>query len=246
SREEFDYTRYGGFVQTARLVTKAWTLIGRLGYQHTKTYDITVPEGEIGREYLPSTFAGPAASFVRDTRDDPLEPRKGTFLGGDVQLSLPALGADGYVKAFFQASGFRPLSARTLLALNARVGVARTFGTDAPLLPQPDRFFAGGDYSLRGWAVDSVDYEGGNALLLGSAEIRFDVGRSIALAAFTDSGNVYPVVSDMGLDDLLYSVGLGLRYKTAVGPLRVDWGYKLNRRPGEKPHELHFTVGHAF
>jgi outer membrane protein insertion porin family len=246
SREEFDYTRYGGFVQTARLVTKAWTLIGRLGYQHTKTYDITVPEGEIDREYLPSTFAGPAASFVRDTRDDPLEPRKGTFLGGDVQLSLPALGADGYVKAFFQASGFRPLSARTLLALNARVGVARTFGTDAPLLPQPDRFFAGGDYSLRGWAVDSVDYEGGNGLLLGSAEIRFDVGRSIALAAFTDSGNVYPVVSDMGLDDLLYSVGLGLRYKTAVGPLRVDWGYKLNRRPGEKPHELHFTVGHAF
>ena len=69
----------------------------------------------------------------------------------------------------------------------ARVAVARTFGTEAPLLPQPDRFFAGGDYSLRGWAVDSVDYEGGNGLLLASAEIRFDVGRSFALAAFTDS-----------------------------------------------------------
>jgi outer membrane protein insertion porin family len=246
SREEFDYTRYGGFVQTARQITKAWTLIGRLGYQRTRTYDVAVPEEEIGREYLPSTFAGPAASFVRDTRDDPLEPRKGTFLGGDLSLSLPALGADGYVKAFFQASGFRPLHARTLLALNARLGLARTFGGDEPLLPQPDRFFAGGDYSLRGWAVDSVDYEGGNALLLASAEVRFDVGPSIALAAFLDSGNVYPVVSDLRLDDVLYSAGLGLRYKTAVGPLRVDWGYKLNRRPGEKPYQLHFTVGHAF
>jgi len=246
SREEFDYTRYGGFVQTARQITKAWTLIGRLGYQRTRTYDVVVPPEEIGREYLPSTFAGPAASFVRDTRNDPLEPRRGTFLGGDVSLSLPALGGDGYVKAFLQASGFRPLNARTLLALNARVGLSRTFATEEPRLPQPDRFFAGGDYSLRGWAVDSVDYEGGNALLLASAEVRFDVGRSIAVAAFTDSGNVYPVVADMGLDDLLYSVGLGLRYKTAVGPLRVDWGYKLNRRPGEKPYELHFTVGHAF
>lgn len=246
NRQDFDYTRYGGFVQTARPLTKAWTLIGRLGYQRTRTYNVDVPPEEIEREYLPSTFAGPAASVVRDTRDDPLEPRQGSFLGGDVQLSLPALGADGFVKSFLQASLFRPVGRRTLLALNARLGLARTFGTDVPLLPQPDRFFAGGDYSLRGWAVDSVDYAGGNALLLGSAELRFDVGRAFAVAAFTDVGNVYPVVSEMSLGDLLYAAGLGFRYKTAVGPLRVDWGYKLNRRPGEKPYQLHFTVGHAF
>jgi len=245
-RTDFDYTRYGGFVQTARPLTPAWTAILRLGYQRTRTYNITVPPDQIDREYTPSVFSGPAASVVQDTRDDPLEPRRGHFLGGDLQVSLPALGGDGFVKSFLQASLFHPLDQRLLLALNARVGLARTFGTDEPLLPRPDRFYAGGDYSLRGWAVDSVDYNGGNGLLLGSVELRIDLRRSFALAVFSDAGNVYPAVADIRLSKLLYSAGVGLRYKTAVGPLRVDWGYKLNRRPGEKPYELHFTVGYAF
>ena len=76
---------------------------------------------------------------------------------------------------------------------------------------------------------------GGNALLLGGAELRYDVGRRFSAAAFTEAGNVYPLVSDMTLGDLRYTAGLGLRYKSAFGPLRVDWGYKLDRRAGEKP-----------
>ena len=50
----------------------------------------------------------------------------------------------------------------------------------------------------------------------------------------------------MSFHDLRYTAGLGLRYKSAVGPLRFDWGYKLDRRPGEKAYHLHFTIGHAF
>jgi outer membrane translocation and assembly module TamA len=50
----------------------------------------------------------------------------------------------------------------------------------------------------------------------------------------------------MTLGDLRYAAGLGLRYKSIVGPLRLDWGYKLNPRGLEKLHHFHFTVGHAF
>ena len=66
------------------------------------------------------------------------------------------------------------------------------------------------------------------------------------MAAFTDAGNVYPLVSELDLGDLRYTAGLGLRYRSALGPLRVDWGYKLNRRRGESAYRFHFTLGHAF
>jgi outer membrane protein insertion porin family len=145
-----------------------------------------------------------------------------------------------------------------LLALSSRVGLARTFGLGEPLLlPLPDRFFAGGDYSLRGYATDTAGPlvpsatgrlvpTGGNALLVGGAELRLDAGRNVSIAVFSEAGNVYPLVSDMDLGSLRYTAGLGLRYKSALGPLRIDWGYKLNRRDGESSSRVHFTVGHAF
>jgi outer membrane translocation and assembly module TamA len=58
---------------------------------------------------------------------------------------------------------------------------------------------------------------------------------------------VYPLASDITLSDLRYSAGLGVRYKSSIGPIRVDWGYKLNRRAGDsKAFQFHVTVGHAF
>ena len=66
------------------------------------------------------------------------------------------------------------------------------------------------------------------------------------MAGFAELGNVYPLITDMMLGDLRYTAGFGLRYKTALGPLRVDWGYKLNRLPGESASRWHFTIGHAF
>jgi outer membrane protein insertion porin family len=195
---------------------------------------------------------------VNDTRDDPLEPRRGRFIGADVQFSHEALGGDSFLKGFLQAATYQRLTARAVLAVSGRLGLGRTLGFDQPLrLPLPDRFFAGGDYSLRGFGQDlagpvatlpsgEVVPTGGNGLLLGGAELRYDVGRRFSAAAFTEAGNVYPLVSDMTLSDMRYTAGLGLRYKSALGPLRIDWGYKLDRRPGEKPYHVHFTIGHAF
>jgi outer membrane protein insertion porin family len=73
-----------------------------------------------------------------------------------------------------------------------------------------------------------------------------DAGHHFSVAAFTDAGNVYLLASEMDLGDLRYTAGLGLRYRSALGPLRVDWGYKLNRRSGESAYRFHFTLGHAF
>lgn len=247
-RETFDYTRYGGLAQTAFRFPPKRGIIVRWLFQETNTFNVTVPCSEIDRQYCDSTVSGPSASLVEDTRDDPLEPRRGHFVSVDTQLSLAQLGGDGFVKTYLQAAHFTRATTRVLVAASLRAGVAGVLDADAPArLPLPERFFAGGDYSLRGFDVDTVNPEGGNAMLLGSLELRLDTGlRALSLGVFTDVGNVYPLVSDVSLSDLRYTAGLGIRYRTPVGPLRLDWGYKLDRRAGEPASHLHVTIGHAF
>lgn len=81
---------------------------------------------------------------------------------------------------------------------------------------------------------------------MGNLELRTSVGGGFGLVTFLDVGNVWIKVKDVNPGDLKYTTGLGLRYNTPVGPLRVDYGFKLNREPGESLGEIHFSVGHAF
>jgi outer membrane protein insertion porin family len=245
-REFFDFVRWGGILQTARALGPDWNLILRYSYQQTHSFNIVDPD-EVGREFTDSTFSGPSTSVVLDTRDDPLEPRRGRFASADVQISFRWLGGDAFGKTFFQAASYERLGPRVVLALSARLGLARTFGLgESLLLPRPDRFYAGGDYSLRGFRTDAANPLGGNALLLGGAELRVDTFRAFSTAAFVEAGNVFGLVSQMDLERLLYTAGVGLRYRSAFGPVRLDYGFKLNPRPNESRGQLHVTIGHAF
>jgi len=258
NREPFSFIRLGGLVQTARALGPRTSLILRYAFQRSNLFRLAVPLDEIDRQFQSSTNSGPSLSVLHDTRDDPIDPRRGRFLGADLQLSLRLLRGDRFVKSYLQGATYVPLGPRLLLALNARLGLGATYGHDSPgRLPLPDRFFAGGDFSVRGFATDFVGPlaatpagrlvpTGGNALLLGSAELRVDCTRAVALAAFADTGNVFPEVRDLDLAELRLSAGLGLRYKSALGPLRLDYGWKLDRRSGESPGHLHVTIGHAF
>jgi outer membrane protein assembly factor BamA len=93
---------------------------------------------------------------VFDSRDDPLEPKHGVFLGADLQLSLDALGGESYWRSFVQATHINRLRSDLVLVLSGRLGLSATFADEAPLLPLPERFFAGGDYGPRGFPVDFV------------------------------------------------------------------------------------------
>lgn len=245
-RDDFDFVRFGGLVQTARNLGPNWSLIGRLSYRQTRVSDIQLPPEEIDREFTDSTFSGPSASLLRDTRDDPLNPTAGAFFGADAQLSADVLGGDSFVKGFVQLALYRRLWSGGVLAASGRVGLSGTFGSAPSQLPLPDRFFAGGAYSLRGFPVDEVVPAGGNALLLGTVELRIAARGALSVGTFADFGNVFPLVRDMDLGDLRYTAGIGLRYQSPFGPLRVDWAYKLDRREDESRYRFHFAVGHAF
>jgi outer membrane protein assembly factor BamA len=212
----------------------------------------------VDRQFRTYTLSGPSLSVVNDQRDDALDPRRGLFVGADLQSSFRFLGGARFVKGFLQAARYQRLRAGLTLAFSGRLGLARAFGDGEPtLLPLPERFFAGGDYGPRGFRTDfagpleqgsdgDLVPTGGNALVFGGVELRYDLRRALSLAAFTDAGSVYPRVSDLDLSEVLYTAGLGLRYRTPVGPLRVDLGLKLNRRPGEPSYRVHVTIGNAF
>jgi outer membrane protein insertion porin family len=257
-RTTFDFTRLGGIAQTTRRFGDTRAVILRLTYQETDVFNVEVPLEEIDRQFRTYTLAGPSASVVLDNRDNPLDARAGHFLSADLLFSLRVLGGAQFAKSFVQAAHYTRLRRELTLAVSARVGLAATFGESVPdELPLPERFFAGGDYTIRGFEIDTAGPlevgtngelfpTGGNGLLLGSAELRRDIGRALTLAAFFDLGNVYSLVSEISLSDVRYTTGLGLRYRTPLGPVRLDWGVKLNPRPGESGYRFHLTVGNAY
>jgi outer membrane protein insertion porin family len=92
---------------------------------------------------------------------------------------------------------------------------------------------------------------GGNALLLLNAELRATVRGGFGVVGFFDTGNVFARVPDVSLGELRSALGLGIRYRSPVGPIRVDLGFKLHRRdltPGnpESLTALHISFGQAF
>jgi outer membrane translocation and assembly module TamA len=128
-------------------------------------------------------------------------------------------------------------------------------------LPASERFFAGGDTTVRGFALDqlgtpaTIDKDGfpigGNALVIFNAELRVPVAGGLGVVGFLDTGNVFARATDIDLMQLRSAVGFGVRYKSPVGPIRVDLGFKLGRRditPGvpESPNALHISLGQAF
>jgi outer membrane protein assembly factor BamA len=257
-RSGFDYRREGGTLQLTRALSRRTSLIVRYLFQDTVVYNLQVPLDEIDRQYRTYAVSGPSGSLVFDTRDDPLEPKRGLFLASDLQLSLAALGGASYLRGFFQATHVQSVRPDLVFVLSGRVGLAATFGAGSPpLLPLPERFFAGGEFGPRGFPYDGVGPKllgsdgntyatGGNALVLGDAELRYNLTRALQLASFLDLGNVYPELANVDLGALRRSAGLGLRYRTPIGPIRLDWGYVLDHQPGESRSRFHLTIGHAF
>jgi outer membrane protein insertion porin family len=256
-RTSFDYNRKGATFQAGWRLDPRTSLILRYLYLDTHVFNVQGSLDEIDRQYRTYAVSGPSTSFIFDSRDDPLEPKRGLFLGADLQLSLAALGGVSYLRGFFQATSVRMLRANTVFVLSGRLGLSGTFADEPPLLPLPERFFAGGDYGPRGFPVDGVgpmviasngvEYPtGGNAVVIGGAELRYNLSRSFQLASFLDTGNVYLETQALDLADLRWSAGFGVRYRTPIGPIRLDWGYVLDHEPGEARSRFSLSIGHAF
>jgi outer membrane protein assembly factor BamA len=149
-----------------------------------------------------------------------------------------------------------------VLAGNFALGVASGFGTDNQLLAS-ERFFAGGDTTNRGFALDQLGIRhfppqpgdtidvngsaiGGNGVMLLMGELRAHVIGGLGMAGFVDTGNVFALASDINPNEFRTSIGGGIRYKSPIGPLRVDLGFKVHPQPGESATAWFISFGQAF
>jgi outer membrane protein insertion porin family len=236
----------------------SWGML-RYNFNNVRIFNLRVSESEIGREDTPRNLSTFSVAFVNDSRDNYLDPAKGFFSSTDFGVTSKLLGSNDYVSFFTQNSYYHSIPGSLLMAASVRFGAAHPYGGDQSL-PISERFFAGGGSSLRGFDTDyagPLDPEthmplGGNALAIGSMEIRIPFFRFIHLAGFYDTGNVFRTVGDLRLSGFSHSVGLGLRIKTPFGPLRADYGINLNLSPEQRKNQglnrNHFfiTVGPPF
>lgn len=158
-----------------------------------------------------------------------------------------------YVRALGQLSAFQPVLSDAKLVLAGRLRIGAVIGADTVNLPVSDRFFAGGGGSVRGYEFQGIGPRdaatntpvGGQSLIDGSFELRYRLRGQLGLVGFMDAGSVGTEATP-GFDDMRYGVGLGVRYDTAVGPIRFDVATPLERRDGEDPVQVYISIGQAF
>ena len=155
-----------------------------------------------------------------------------------------------YVRLITELKTYVGISRGITLALKTKIGgIIRTDEQD--FIPVEERFFAGGSYSVRGWSRSDLGPKdangipvGGNSLLEGSAEFRFDAGRRFKLSVFSDAGNVWRDSFSYQLNDLHYAAGFGVHVKTPIGPAGIDFARPIFDT--EKKWQIHFNIGHTF
>lgn len=202
--------------------------------------------------YRDTTMSQLTAGASFDTRDNFANPQRGWYLFGqtDAFNELRGQRAD-YVKLAGGVSRYISLGKGIVLSGHGRIGGIVPI-RDA-VIPIADRFFLGGEDTLRGFTEDGIGNKnadgtprGGTVRWITNTELSCSLGSSLRLAAFYDLGGLVNNFSEISGDTTRASAGLGARYITPIGPIRFDYAVKLDRRPDESAGRLHFTFGHVF
>lgn len=242
----------------------------RYDFSETELTHLLIPDLVSPRD-LHTRLSTLSATYLRDTRDNPLDAHKGILESYEFDYSPPALGSSAnFAKLLTQTAYYKRIPDNIVWANSLRIGVDHAFG--ASFVPLSQAFFSGGGSTLRGFPLDAAGPQktipacgnpndpstcalirvpvGGNELLIINSEFRIPTPQlfpNLGVAVFYDGGNVF---SHVGLGVLgagyTNTIGAGLRYETAVGPIRIDLGRNLNPISGISATQLFITLGQAF
>jgi outer membrane protein assembly factor BamA len=277
----FTESHYEGSVQLTDQVSRTTTLFYRYSFRKIIVSNLNIPSEEIPLFQQPTLVSQFSTTWIRDTRDNPADATKGWYNSADFGIADTYFGSSAsFLRVSYQNSSYHPIKRRFSFARSVRIGILDPYrdtislSFPAPntlplprLIPLPERFFAGGGTSLRGFALNQAGPRdsvtgfpvGGQAMLVFNQELRFPmhlpyVGDKIGGTLFYDGGNVFskvdritlrwsspkPVFDPANPKQCLYNctnelnyfsntIGIGVRYATPVGPIRVDLGYQMNR-----------------
>lgn len=255
-RKEISFLRqeYGGsFVLGSRLKWLGANATLGYTYQALRSPDNTLATSSQDQKVAIS--ASFDLNITRDRRDNPLQPRHGYRWFAQADFASRYFGGNvDYQRVEIGASYHTPWGSGHWLHFGLNHGVVTTFGgvSDANL-PVNERFFPGGDNSIRGYregeaAPIGADgrFVGAKSYLLANAEFEQALAAKWSGVLFFDALGVAARLADYPFDEKLYTVGVGVRYQTIIGPLRAEYGYNLNPRTQDPKGTLLFSVGFPF
>ncbi len=253
-RERVGDDRYGGYVARygdldaaiRHRFSDTFSVQGGLEYERGRTSDVL---GNV--DY---SLVGLPVALKYDSTDNLLDPTRGVRL---TIATTPYLGfgdAENFLQSKLAASTYYALDENARYVLAARIGFGSVLGAGLADIPSNHRFYAGGSGSVRGYDYRSLSplsasgqLIGGRSLLDGSLEARIKITDTIGIVPFLDGGGAFRSSYPDFDETLHYAAGIGLRYYTAIGPIRIDVATPLNPRPhGDKPVALYISIGQAF
>jgi outer membrane protein assembly factor BamA len=253
-REEISFIReeYGGGLGARRFFRPIDTDVSlRYNYQYLSALD----NQAIGSVGVERTRVGAIVLDLRhDRRDNPLLPTRGYDVLANVEVASASLGGEvDYQRAELAGSYHANLVGGLFLHLGLRHGAALRLGATTGELPFTKRFFPGGENSVRGYQQGEASPRdvngnllGAETYLLGNVELEQFLTPSVSLVGFVDAVGFAERLADYPANEALYSAGGGIRWKSIVGPVRLEYGYNLNRRAGDPVGTLHFSLGFPF
>jgi outer membrane protein assembly complex protein YaeT len=308
----FTSERLAGTLQAEQRFSRTTTMLYRLSWQRVSIdpNSLVIDPTLVPLYSKPVRLAIPSLTYLRDTRDNPIDSHKGSYTIADLGLATSALGSQAnFGKVLLQNSTYYTFKKKWVLARNTQIGILHPYGTnnfltlppsettlpsEATSVPLPELFFAGGSNSLRGFSINQAGPRdlitgypiGGEGLFVNNLEIRTPpvplpyVGDNLGFVFFHDMGNVFATPNQIASGMLRIhqqsiaacssptstvpcnfsynpqAVGMGLRYKTPVGPVRFDLGYNFNptRYPIQEKDEVEtlrhinvfFSIGQTF
>ncbi len=254
SRKSFTYDRQGLSLTALKPVSENLLFLTTLRWAETTLVDLEIQPNEVDRQFFPFSATSVSGSFIWDRRDDPFNPERGSFFSFALEKAFPLLKDESnYMKTFVKSQHFVPILHGINFNLTARLGL----GGGKMDIPIHERFFAGGSNSFRGARfdelgpvdTDSLKPVGGEALALLNLELTFPLIsalKNLKGTFFYDVGNVFEKREDLSLTSLKSAAGFGLRYRTPLGPVRLELGWNLSV-PREERYALFFiTIGNVF
>jgi outer membrane protein assembly complex protein YaeT len=251
-RISFAFEREGISITGMRPFFWGLEMLTTLGYARTTLTSLQVPPNEIDRQFYPYSKTSLAPSFIRERRDDAFNSGQGYFSSLALDWAFPLFQTESdFLKGLFKYQRYFTLVPRVLLGSTFRLGLGMG------KMPIHERFFAGGSNSFRGAKFDELgpkDPEskipiGGKALILFNFEFSFPVVsslRNLSGLVFYDAGNAFYNRSDVDIRSLEHAVGLGVRYRTPLGPVRLELGWNLSDSDKRGKPIAFITIGNIF
>lgn len=256
-RQEISFLRleYGGGVGLHKYFQQEATDVSlRYNYQILSAQDFTTFQG-VSSEGLTNPAVGSIIAQVKfDRRDNPLYPRKGYKVFLTFETGTSYLGGDAnYQRIILEPSWYIALGGGRYLSIGLSHGVDVSFGSAANNLPFNSRFFPGGDNSIRGYQEGEASPRnalgqilGAECYLLGSIELEQALTAKWSVVLFSDNLGFAEHIDHYPFDTALFSVGLGLSWRSLIGPVRLEYGHNLNPRPGDPSGTVLFSLGFPF